>query len=94
VFGNEQLTAALVDRLTHRATILEFIGESYRFRERLQRQQTAGGAMEAGMAEELSGAAQEPAPAPDGDNKQPDEGADAAATCAAGSRAAPPRKPG
>jgi DNA replication protein DnaC len=45
VFGNEQLTAALIDRLTHRATILEFVGESYRFRERLQRQQTAGGAV-------------------------------------------------
>jgi DNA replication protein DnaC len=42
VFGNEQLTAALIDRLTHRATILEFVGESYRFQERLQRQQTAG----------------------------------------------------
>lgn len=42
VFGNEQLTAALIDRLTHRATILEFMGESYRFRERMQRQQTAG----------------------------------------------------
>jgi DNA replication protein DnaC len=46
VFGNEQLTAALIDRLTHRATILEFVGESYRFRERLQRQQTGGGAVE------------------------------------------------
>jgi len=36
VFGNAQLTAALIDRLTHRATILEFVGESYRFRERVQ----------------------------------------------------------
>jgi DNA replication protein DnaC len=36
VFGNEQLTAALLDRLTHRAHILEFIGESFRFRQRLQ----------------------------------------------------------
>lgn len=36
VFGSEQLTAALLDRLTHRAHILEFVGESYRFRQRLQ----------------------------------------------------------
>ena len=38
VFGSEQLTAALLDRLTHRSTILEFVGESYRFRERMQRE--------------------------------------------------------
>ena len=37
VFGDERLTAALLDRLTHRAHILEFVGESYRFRQRLQR---------------------------------------------------------
>ncbi len=37
VFGEERLTAALLDRLTHRAHILEFIGESYRFRQRLDR---------------------------------------------------------
>ena len=38
VFGDEQLTAALLDRLTHHAQILEFVGESYRFRERVQRE--------------------------------------------------------
>lgn len=38
VFGNEQLTAALLDRLTHRAHILEFLGESFRFRQRLQQE--------------------------------------------------------
>jgi DNA replication protein DnaC len=43
VFGNERLTAALLDRLTHRAHILEFVGESYRFRERMQREQLAPG---------------------------------------------------
>jgi DNA replication protein DnaC len=37
VFGQERLTAALLDRLTARAHILELIGESYRFRQRLQR---------------------------------------------------------
>lgn len=42
VFGDERLTAALLDRLTHHAHILEFSGaESYRFRERLQRQTRA-----------------------------------------------------
>lgn len=39
VFGDERLTAALLDRLTHKAHILEFSGaESYRFRERIQRE--------------------------------------------------------
>lgn len=37
IFGDERLTAALLDRLAHRAHILEFIGESYRFRQRMQR---------------------------------------------------------
>lgn len=41
VFGSEQLTAALLDRLTHKAHILEFIGESFRFRQRMQQQQQA-----------------------------------------------------
>jgi DNA replication protein DnaC len=36
VFGDERLTAALLDRLTHRATVLEFVGESFRFRQRMQ----------------------------------------------------------
>jgi len=31
VLGEEHLTAALLDRLTHRAHILEFLGESFRF---------------------------------------------------------------
>lgn len=39
IFGDERLTAALLDRLTHRAHILEFVGESYRFRQRMQREQ-------------------------------------------------------
>ncbi len=38
VFGEERLTAALLGRLTHRAHILEFTGESFRFRQRLQRE--------------------------------------------------------
>ena len=41
VFGDERLTAALLDRLTHRAHILEFVGESYRFRQRRERQPAA-----------------------------------------------------
>lgn len=44
VFGDERLTAALLDRLTHKAHILEFSGaESYRFRERLQREAAESG---------------------------------------------------
>jgi DNA replication protein DnaC len=35
VFGDERLTAALLDRLTHHAHLIELIGESYRFRERM-----------------------------------------------------------
>lgn len=36
VFGEERLTAALLDRLTHRAHILEFIGDSFRLRQSLK----------------------------------------------------------
>jgi len=35
VFGDERLTAALLDRLTHHAHIIELLGESYRFKQRL-----------------------------------------------------------
>jgi len=40
VFGDERLTAALLDRLTHRAHILELVASSYRFRQRLQQEPT------------------------------------------------------
>lgn len=36
LFGDERLTAALLDRLTHRAHILEFVGESFRLRQSLR----------------------------------------------------------
>ena len=39
IFGNEIMTAALLDRLTHKAHILEFVGESYRFRQRLRQEE-------------------------------------------------------
>jgi DNA replication protein DnaC len=39
VFGDERLTLALLDRLTHRAHILELVGDSFRFRQRMQRVQ-------------------------------------------------------
>jgi DNA replication protein DnaC len=35
--GDDRMSAALLDRLTHRATILEFVGTSFRFRQQLQR---------------------------------------------------------
>jgi DNA replication protein DnaC len=37
VFGDERLTAALLDRLTHHAHLIELVGESFRFRQRMQR---------------------------------------------------------
>lgn len=40
VFGNERMTAALLDRLVHRSHILLLEGESFRFRQSLE-QQTA-----------------------------------------------------
>lgn len=36
LFGDERLTAALLDRLTHHAAIVELVGESFRFRQRMQ----------------------------------------------------------
>jgi len=42
VFGDATLTAALLDRLTHRAHLLLFQGESYRFRESQRRLQQEG----------------------------------------------------
>src|SRR3990172_13306410 len=41
IFQDEPLTGALLDRLTHRAQIVEFVGDSFRLRQSLQRQ-TAG----------------------------------------------------
>jgi DNA replication protein DnaC len=38
VFGNEQMTAALLDRLVHRSHILMMDGESFRFRQSLRKQ--------------------------------------------------------
>ncbi len=38
IFGDEKLTAALLDRLTHKSHILQMNGESYRFKQSLQRQ--------------------------------------------------------
>jgi DNA replication protein DnaC len=37
-FSDERLTAALLDRLAHKAHILEFLGESYRFRQRMRQE--------------------------------------------------------
>ena len=43
VFGDPRLTSALLDRMTHRCHILKFDGESYRFRQSLQRQTSTTG---------------------------------------------------
>jgi DNA replication protein DnaC len=40
-FGKEQMTAALLDRLVHRSYLLMMEGESLRFRQRLQKQDSS-----------------------------------------------------
>jgi len=40
VFQGERMTAALLDRLTHRCHLFDMNGESYRFRESMQAKQT------------------------------------------------------
>lgn len=42
VLGDERLTTGLLDRLTFRSYIVEFIGESYRFRQQVRYQQQGG----------------------------------------------------
>jgi DNA replication protein DnaC len=41
VFGDERLTGALLDRFTHHCHILEFNGDSYRFRESLREKEAS-----------------------------------------------------
>lgn len=50
IFGDETMTAAVIDRLTHKGHILEFTGESYRFRQRRsqEEQENKKGKTEAG----------------------------------------------
>jgi len=43
VFGDEKMTAALADRVVHKAHIFELTGESYRFRESLKRHEILQG---------------------------------------------------
>jgi DNA replication protein DnaC len=42
VFGGERMTAALLDRLTHRCSIFEMNGESFRFRESMKSKKKKG----------------------------------------------------
>jgi hypothetical protein len=44
-----RLTAALLDRLTHKAHILEFVGDSHRIRQRVQQERRRGVVTEAGV---------------------------------------------
>src|SRR5438876_3448160 len=41
IFGDNIMTTALLDRLTHKAHLLEFLGESYRFRQRMRMEEQA-----------------------------------------------------
>ena len=41
VLGDPRLTGVLLDRLTHRCHIIEFQGDSYRFKESLRRKEKA-----------------------------------------------------
>jgi len=41
IFGDEIMTTSLLDRLTSKGHILEFVGESYRFRQRTQVEEQA-----------------------------------------------------
>lgn len=43
IFGDTKMTDALIGRLTHKGHIIEFVGESYRFRHSLQQEQQPGG---------------------------------------------------
>jgi DNA replication protein DnaC len=43
IFQGERMTAALLDRLTHRCHIFEMNGESYRFRESMKARKGKGG---------------------------------------------------
>lgn len=42
IFADERMTMAFLDRLTHKGRILEFVGDSYRYRHRLQSDDPVG----------------------------------------------------
>ena len=42
IFADERMTTAFLDRLTHKGRILEFVGDSYRYRHRLQQEDPVG----------------------------------------------------
>jgi len=52
VLGDERLTSGLLDRLTFRCHILEFLGDSFRFRHGLERQMSASPAPSAPLLSE------------------------------------------
>ena len=54
VFQGERMTAALLDRLTHRCHIFEMNGESYRFRESMKARKGKAGRERGGNSEEMN----------------------------------------
>jgi DNA replication protein DnaC len=55
VFGDERLSVALLDRLTHRAHILEFVGDSFRLRQTRKAASRARGALPTPVVELVKG---------------------------------------
>jgi DNA replication protein DnaC len=55
VFGDERLSLALLDRLTHRAHILEFVGESFRLRQTRRTSRTGRGERSSPVVELVEG---------------------------------------
>jgi len=65
IFQGERMTAALLDRLTHRCHIFEMNGESFRFRESMKAKRGKGPATPAGTTASASGPAVKTKPGAD-----------------------------
>lgn len=64
VLGDEQLTLAFLDRLSYKSHVLEFVGESWRFKQRLEREGRGRRRNGAVAVSETSLVEPEPSPSP------------------------------